>query len=486
MLAADDPEARTTGLALLGFFAEPALVPRAAALLDDPDVAVRREAVECLASLGTPAARDAVWAALGDSALATAAVRGVATWGEPALPEITARLDAPATPAGTRLQLIRLIGLIPSPSSSPSLSRLLDRPADHAEAELAGEALRALTRIHRRHPDAEFDRDRVDRRLLADLGGGLALLGCQAALAGIVRGRGLVGRELEAQIESARDKVSWSLALAAPPDTMVHIFRSLRAHGSPHRDQARELLGTLCPRGSVRAAILGLLDPSTPAPPWSPDGLRPLLEVPAISTPAEAYSWMHTHGDRWLRAALRHDGPAAEPRAPGDPPLLPEEDPMIASLETVLFLKDVALFEALTNPQLVEVARLCERFDLADGKVLFRQGDPPDYMYLVRAGKLRVLIGDDEVARLAVGECVGEMAILAGTDRTATVEAIAACRLLRVDVDDFLGLLDTFPEIGRALLRTFVRRLANVWPGQGPPPTVDGLIHSLARPKQEA
>jgi len=131
-----------------------------------------------------------------------------------------------------------------------------------------------------------------------------------------------------------------------------------------------------------------------------------------------------------------------------------------ASLDIILFLKDVALFESLTNPQLAEVARLAEKVDYPAGHLLFNQGDPPDYLYLVRRGKVRVVAGGQELSRLGPGECIGEMGVLAGIERTATIEMMDACQLLRFDGDDFLALLDTYPEIQRALIKSLVNRLA--------------------------
>jgi CRP-like cAMP-binding protein len=136
------------------------------------------------------------------------------------------------------------------------------------------------------------------------------------------------------------------------------------------------------------------------------------------------------------------------------------DKPASASLDIILFLKDVALFESLTNSQLAEVARLAERSDVPEGKALFNQGEPADCLYLIRKGKVRVITNGPEMARLGAGECTGEMAVLAGTERSATIETLEACQLLRFDADDFLALLDTYPEIQRALLKSMVVRLA--------------------------
>lgn len=131
-----------------------------------------------------------------------------------------------------------------------------------------------------------------------------------------------------------------------------------------------------------------------------------------------------------------------------------------ASLDIILFLKDVSLFEMLTNSQLAEVARLAEKAEYPTGHILINQGDPPDYLYLVRKGKVRVVAGGQELSRLGPGECLGEMGVLAGIERTATIEIVEPCQLLRFDGDDFLALLDTYPEIQRALIKALVNRLA--------------------------
>ena len=154
----------------------------------------------------------------------------------------------------------------------------------------------------------------------------------------------------------------------------------------------------------------------------------------------------------------------------------------------MLFLKDVGLFETLTNAQLVDVAALAEKVDLPAGRTLFEQGELPDYLYLIRKGKLRVVIGGNEVARFGPGECVGEMAVLASTRRTAGVDTLEPCQLLRWSERDFLGLLDAFPEIGRALLKSLVRRLAQTGKSRQAPraATIIGMVWGKDGPQPSA
>lgn len=132
----------------------------------------------------------------------------------------------------------------------------------------------------------------------------------------------------------------------------------------------------------------------------------------------------------------------------------------MSALDIILFLKDVPLFESLTNFQLAEVARLGEKVEYPAGCVLFNQGDPPDYLYLMRTGRVRIIAGGQDLSQLGPGECIGEMGVLANMERSATVETLEQSQMLRFDGDDFLALLDTYPEIQRALIKALVNRLA--------------------------
>lgn len=479
LLAAPLPEERALALSTIGRSGAGELLPEVLRGLADRELLVRREAVATLSAFAVaPDARAALWAALDDPALAAAAVRAFAACGEAILPEVLAALAAEALPLPPprRALLLRGLGLIPARHIVHTVPVLLAE-LDRADRGLHLEALRALNKLHRLDPALPLDVPRLHAVVLADLRRGLQLQAHREALGTPGRRRGLLRRQLDAEIEDAQERVSRALALLSPPDTMVHVFRSLRSPSSPHRDQARELLRTLFPDGPLGAGAAKLLDESLP---WPESCYHAPLEIVPPATAEEAVRRLvhmaETESALW--SALCHD---PELPRPPDLHLNPApEDPMTASVETVLFLKDVALFEALTNAELLAVARLAEKLELPDGGQLFHQGEAPDYLYIVCEGKLRVVVNDrEEVAHLGPGECVGEMAVLAGGERSATVTALGPARLLRFDGDSFLGLLEVYPEIARALLRSLVRRLSHAArPSEGLLSTLDGMIRT--------
>ena len=89
-----------------------------------------------------------------------------------------------------------------------------------------------------------------------------------------------------------------------------------------------------------------------------------------------------------------------------DPKVEKNEDPMEPTLDLILFLKDVALFEALSNHQLVAVARLADPVTLPAGQRLFSQGDAADAKRLLDAATPQLgcgeIIVDEAIAKVSI------------------------------------------------------------------------------------
>ncbi len=103
------------------------------------------------------------------------------------------------------------------------------------------------------------------------------------------------------------------------------------------------------------------------------------------------------------------------------------------------------------------------RVRLAAGEVLFRAGGPGDALYLVVYGRLRALLehGREEptvLGEIGRGESVGEMALLTGDPRSATVCAIRPTELIRLDRAGFDRLVDEHPAVTLELTRLIVDR----------------------------
>ncbi len=97
------------------------------------------------------------------------------------------------------------------------------------------------------------------------------------------------------------------------------------------------------------------------------------------------------------------------------------------------------------------------------GTVLFREGDLGRDMFIVQQGKVQVKksVGSTEeiLAELSAGEFFGEMALLIGLDRSATVEVIEDSKLLVISPETFASLLKSDIEIALKMLKKMAARL---------------------------
>jgi NTE family protein len=97
------------------------------------------------------------------------------------------------------------------------------------------------------------------------------------------------------------------------------------------------------------------------------------------------------------------------------------------------------------------------------GDVVIREGDDADRLYLVATGRLRVLVDQNDgpriVRELGTGAAIGELALLTGSRRSATVEAVRDSELLELDAEVFHALLERDSGFAIAVARALALQL---------------------------
>ncbi|HEY7650945.1 MAG TPA: cyclic nucleotide-binding domain-containing protein [Methylomirabilota bacterium] len=122
-------------------------------------------------------------------------------------------------------------------------------------------------------------------------------------------------------------------------------------------------------------------------------------------------------------------------------------------------LEDVPLFEGCTRRQLRAVARIADVLEVPAGTVLTKSGDPGEAFFLILDGRVRIEVSPRKRVRMGPGEFFGEMSLLDGGPRTATVAADTDVRVLVIARRDFSLLLSKVPDLMRNLLVVLVKRL---------------------------
>ena len=116
------------------------------------------------------------------------------------------------------------------------------------------------------------------------------------------------------------------------------------------------------------------------------------------------------------------------------------------------------------------IERLAERTRVAlysDGEDVIRQGEPGSELFIVRRGEVVVLVGMDgkravEVARLGPGKFFGEMSLMTGETRTATVVADGSCELFVVGHDEIREILEAHPHLAEHFAEVLAGRRAEL------------------------
>ncbi len=116
-------------------------------------------------------------------------------------------------------------------------------------------------------------------------------------------------------------------------------------------------------------------------------------------------------------------------------------------------LAGVPLFEGLTARHLKHVQGLADTAGYMKGAVLVRQGSDADSFFVVLEGEVRVTVGSKTVARMTPGDHFGEISLLDGGTRTASVTAETPVTVLKIDRDRFTKLLSKEPQMTKSILK---------------------------------
>src|SRR4051812_5099705 len=133
--------------------------------------------------------------------------------------------------------------------------------------------------------------------------------------------------------------------------------------------------------------------------------------------------------------------------------------------QLVQFLKNVKLFAELSPESLAKLGTCLKTAEFPPAEVIVREGAPGVSMYIIKSGLVEVRKKDPStgidflVAQLSSGAAVGEMSLLTGKPRSATVSTVQPTVVFTLTRADFRNLLTQHPEISLGLARILAERL---------------------------
>jgi CRP/FNR family transcriptional regulator, cyclic AMP receptor protein len=131
----------------------------------------------------------------------------------------------------------------------------------------------------------------------------------------------------------------------------------------------------------------------------------------------------------------------------------------VAKQDPVKMLADVPIFEGLSKKELSQIAGAAKEITHRQGSVLARQGQSGVGFFLILDGSAGVKVGDRSRGRLGPGDFFGEISLLDGGPRTATVTAETEVVTLGLTPWDFKRLVESSPAIAAKMLKVMAQRL---------------------------
>lgn len=129
--------------------------------------------------------------------------------------------------------------------------------------------------------------------------------------------------------------------------------------------------------------------------------------------------------------------------------------PKVRPLALRDLLRQVTYFQNFSDLELRQLIEIGKRKRLRESEVLFREGDPGNAFYIILSGSVKVYVEkiDKHLTDLKTGDFFGELSLMLGIPRTATVEALEDTLLFLISSNSFKKFLQQHPELSEVIVQ---------------------------------
>lgn len=135
---------------------------------------------------------------------------------------------------------------------------------------------------------------------------------------------------------------------------------------------------------------------------------------------------------------------------------------MLTTIEKVLFLQEIDMFEFTTTEDLSHIAAITEEVEYEADSIIFKEEEISDSMYVVVEGKVKLTRDGQDVMTAEKKDVFGTWALFDDEPRIVTATALEITQLLRIDKEEFVDLLADHVAITQSILKTMAKRLRNL------------------------
>lgn len=128
-------------------------------------------------------------------------------------------------------------------------------------------------------------------------------------------------------------------------------------------------------------------------------------------------------------------------------------------IEKVILLQDIDVFKEVRVEDLAHLAVIAEEVTYQPESNLYQVDEPPDALFLIIKGKIRLHRDGKEISVSGEREAIGAWALFDNQPRVATATALEETETLKIDREDFYDLLSDHVRIAESVLRSLSRKL---------------------------
>jgi CRP-like cAMP-binding protein len=137
---------------------------------------------------------------------------------------------------------------------------------------------------------------------------------------------------------------------------------------------------------------------------------------------------------------------------------------LLLDIENVLpILNKISIFAGLSNPQLYSLFKLLSRVFYKANETIFEQGDEPSHIYIVKKGKVKLVVWEDKIPLELIvfeeGNCFGEASVIGIQPHKGTAIALTNTELIVLSRNTLLSIYDSDKELFGILILNIAREV---------------------------
>lgn len=132
---------------------------------------------------------------------------------------------------------------------------------------------------------------------------------------------------------------------------------------------------------------------------------------------------------------------------------------MIPTVERILFLQKIPLFETFSVDELWQVAQALDEMSYAPGEMIFEEGMPAHALYLIVSGQVELSVAGKTLTTSGSESVLGDVAVLDGMPYAITTTARNEVLAIKIEREKLEDILDANPGAARGIIRILTRKL---------------------------